>query len=261
MSQLTIFDKIPESPEEWRDAASRAGLLRTSPQDFANHRSGSEVTQAQFIVLRTFIKPISPLEFDPAAFDMQSHALARQLLRNSPEFNEYLQSLRTGSLAGSGDFGPLLRQQTEILLSEGVTSKLGRRNEPPVNATLITLLQAIIATSVIHGKQPSVTDGQMQDSDTMQIRVVAECKSSRRTRYAKIKEFPGSQRRFLVSQNGLQLYVTFARYGGLWQSNITRTNPQACPRALMDMYCVGPYLIDIAAHMEEFAAIVLAISL
>ncbi|KAL2824420.1 hypothetical protein BDW59DRAFT_172933 [Aspergillus cavernicola] len=276
MATASLFDDgTPSSVVAWKQAASKGGLLVRS-----------HITESQFLVLRTLIINSRAHAFNPARYQLTWRlGHARQLLRASTHFAHYVQAIRAGSLDGMGDFGPLRKQQYEILAAGRQSDKLRKCDETPINPsntswwrnTKIRLEANFghLAGVAADSKFVAITDGQMQDKMSMQIKGVVECKSRARRSCGRavdmqeaamlvawIKEFPGPQRRVLVSQDGREIYVTFAVYGEAWKKDYLRDgNLRLDARGFMRINRFGPWVINDADNMEEVAAILLAISL
>ncbi|KAL4779203.1 hypothetical protein BJX76DRAFT_361999 [Aspergillus varians] len=139
-----IYFKVPNTISAWFRAASAAGVTNTTPKHHENLRSGSNITQSQFLSMRDLIQPAQESSFNPAHFQLEEHMdKARKLLTDSNGFTSYLNAITAGSFTATGDFGPLLKQQHEIRVAVYETNKLLRSDEAPVNAATISLLQAI----------------------------------------------------------------------------------------------------------------------
>lgn len=188
-------------------------------------RSGSRVTQEQFLLFRAICKKIrDPNRFNAASLNLGAYLQqARQMLRNSPEFQNYLAAIGTKPLQSIGMFHiPLLQQREVLILPQKNATPLNKIDETSVNSSFISFLQAITAIDpapdhewrslrirlhanfgIVRGKAKeyvSVTDGQFQHINSDNIMAIAECKQgSRRTAVdmqevaeivAWIKEYP-----------------------------------------------------------------------
>ncbi|KAL3478767.1 hypothetical protein BJX99DRAFT_256180 [Aspergillus californicus] len=215
MEQSRLFSEVPDSVSDWMTAAVAGELKNKSPADFDEYRPASRMSKEHFVVLRT---------------------ITRKLLSGSNDFQAYLIAVPDRTLAGRGDFGPLRKQQLEIILPEETADKLGKRDESPRHSKICLEAKFGHATGPTRSYK-SVTDGQLQDRNTIKIRAVVECKSMKRNDcslavtmqeaamlVAWIREFPGNERRVLVSQDGLKMKVTFAEYGNLWHQYLQDNN-------------------------------------
>ncbi|XHF96619.1 hypothetical protein AWENTII_000242 [Aspergillus wentii] len=119
----------------------------------------------------------------------------------------------------------------------------------------------------------AITDGQMQDITTGRIKAIGQCKKGRRQNHtpqvdmqeaselvALIMEYPdGRLQRVMISQDGDEIYITFAQYGTNWVKHI---NCQSVLRpGFMILRRFGPWKIGDPADMKHLATIMLTIIL
>lgn len=67
-------------------------------------------------------------------------------------------------------------------------------------------------------------------------------------------------RRVLVSQDGMQLFVTFAQTPKEWRKFLLENKTTGNTYSLMRLYRYGPWSLQEADHVREIAAILLAIT-
>jgi hypothetical protein len=213
-------------------------------RSFNDFRSASKISQRQFLLFRTVIDKQDPSDFNAALYGIGPEILAaRAILQASGPFQSYIQAIaNNGYQQGSGDFGPLRKQQREVSESD--------KDETPVNATLINMLQAISETGPAPHRSRwrhtnksfqaffgygrgyvAVTDGRLEAYADNAIEAIVECKSETRAGNAArrvdmqeaaqivawIKEYDTpANRRILVSQDNNDVFVTFAEYDSRW---------------------------------------------
>lgn len=192
--------------EQWLVAARNARVETTSLLGFRNHRSGSEVTKAQFLTFRTLVISRGIDQFDPASWlDGNTFATATQDVNNSADFGTLLSAIQDPNAPEpTGGFSqiPLMHKQTLNNIDRSFPKKLQVTDESPVNSSLIWLLNAIINIApnasawwrepkvrfdAVFGTLPgggtrsmvAITDGQLQSKANHQVWAVVECKSAR----------------------------------------------------------------------------------
>ncbi|KAJ0417198.1 hypothetical protein BJY00DRAFT_316153 [Aspergillus carlsbadensis] len=175
-------------------------------------------------------------------------------------------------------------------------TKLQQADEAPVNASLICLLHAILNTSsrpvtawrhtrirlkAVFGTLPggaqrsmvAITDGQLQSIINHEVRAVVECKKGERKDtdttigmqeaalfVAWIREYSAHPNlRVLVSQDKMQLFITFARTPLNWREFLLRDR-MSTPRSFMRLHRFGPWNLTKANEVKQAAAILLAIA-
>ncbi|KAL5338924.1 hypothetical protein BJX70DRAFT_398124 [Aspergillus crustosus] len=119
----------------------------------------------------------------------------------------------------------------------------------------------------------AITDGQLQTVGGKEIRALVECKQAQRPPdssvvdrqeaallLAWIREYPRSPfRHVLVSQDSMHIYITFADHPMDWRSYLIRNTLN--PLSFMRLRRYGPWDLQVAEHVMEVAAILLAIGL
>ncbi|KAH8702029.1 hypothetical protein BGW36DRAFT_356174 [Talaromyces proteolyticus] len=231
MSRQTFFQKVPNTEQRWIEAATKAGVLTRSLRGFRNFVSASKISQKQFLLFRTIFIKHGSRNFDAATFNLgQKFQQASSLLQSSLAFRTFLGAIRDNNFQGSGDFHPLRKQQREVLAySSNSKDILTKKDETPVNATFINMLQAIaeivpspraqwhhskirLSPRFGYGRGYSaVTDGQLQEKQNNRIEAIVECKSMARVGthmktidmqeaaqiVALIKQYPGPERQYV----------------------------------------------------------------
>ncbi|CRG85497.1 hypothetical protein PISL3812_02551 [Talaromyces islandicus] len=262
-----IFTEVPDTISRWRIAANNARLLLMAVKH-------------------------DPMSFDPASFDGMAQRVfnARGILQKLAPFQSYINVIANNGFLGAGDFTPPRKQQRELFDLD--------KDESPVNATFINMLQAIAELAPLHPdlttprtrwrhtKKAFVakffygrgyearTDGQLESYETNAVEAIVECKAKPRQGYVgrqvdmqeaaqvvawiKAHEDP-AKLRILVSQNGADVYVTFAEYDDNWLKYI-RTG-KLRPLSLLRMNQFGPYPLDDADMIQKLAEVLLAICL
>jgi hypothetical protein len=148
-----FFSAVPETPNEWEDAANQAGVSSEALAEYANMRSGSKFGQKQYLLFRTLFHSMEVQQFDPKKIGIELQLRnARELLNKSTAFNSYIEAIENKTEGGLGSFVNLRRyQQTGILMhnppskpskDKGLKGPKGM-DETPVNFTLLLLLNAI----------------------------------------------------------------------------------------------------------------------
>ncbi|KAL3481970.1 hypothetical protein BJX99DRAFT_253093 [Aspergillus californicus] len=294
----TLFVKLPENEVEWLLAAKRARVENTSLLGFRDHRSGSKVTKEQLLCFRTLVHPLTRQDFNPAYWGLtQKLATATQELNQSIDFHKFLNAIRNPAAQPTGDFSQILKMHAEIQagMDDRYLAKLQQADEAPVNVSLICLLQGILDTSstpvtrwrhtkvrfhAIFGTLPggvkrsmmAITDGQLQSVVDHSVKAIVECKKSERKNtdtsigmqevalfVAWIREFhTGPNLRVLVSQDRMQLYITFAETPINWRGFLLN-NRTSGPRSFMRLYRFGPWNLTQANQVKQAAAILLSI--
>jgi hypothetical protein len=96
-------------------------------------------------IYKSTIQP--PSFFNAASLNLGvSLQQARQMLRNSPEFQNYLGAIGTNPLQSIGMFHIAILQQREVLISpQKNATPLNKIDETSVNSSFISFLQAITA--------------------------------------------------------------------------------------------------------------------
>ncbi|KAL4807444.1 hypothetical protein BDV18DRAFT_102424 [Aspergillus unguis] len=130
---------------------------------------------------------------------------------------------------------------------------------------------------LVHGETTqrgfsAVTDGQLQDISTGQIRAVVECKRAEREtsdcrvdmqeagiEVALIREYPHPDRRALVAQDGRSIYVSLPTWDEAWYRYVTQDPDN--PAGFMRMNRIGPWDIFTADQVDDACRLLLAISL
>ncbi|RWQ99683.1 hypothetical protein C8Q69DRAFT_494996 [Paecilomyces variotii] len=207
----TAHPILCQTAAEWREEVRERNLqgksLAVSPN---NLQSGSRVTEEQFLLFRTLFPPTREC-FDANLFGLSvEYQQAGVLLLGSADFQAYLQRISGGATSLSQWhqdtlFKVPLAQQQQAFLSGG--SKLTRRSESVVNASIISYLQALsMVATPISGewsanripleadfgsgrKFTAVTDGQLQEVTTKHILALVECKRDERLRHSPQVEF------------------------------------------------------------------------
>jgi hypothetical protein len=192
----SLFPQVPRSERDWQRAAATAGVANKNLQSYDNFKSASKVTKRQFLLYRTIFVKKAKRQFNPNVFGLGTKFTnAQTLLRGSRGFQSYISAIQTKSFRAKGQFTALREQQREVLeCQSGTGSILTQKDESPVNATFINMLQAIATVSPTisarwrhtkieltanfgHGRSfTAVTDGQLQDIQTGKIRALVECK-------------------------------------------------------------------------------------
>lgn len=200
----SLFEEVPRDERAWQSAAAAAGVANKTLQSYDNFKSASKVTKPQFLLYRTIFVKKAPTEFDPNVFGLGTEITnARTLLRRSRGFQSYITAIRTNSFGGMRQFTALREQQREVLeCQSGTGSILTQKDESPVNATFINMLQAIgtvaptirarwrhtkieLTANFGHGRSfTAITDGQLQDIQTGKIRALVECKREVRVKHS-----------------------------------------------------------------------------
>ncbi|RAH60567.1 hypothetical protein BO85DRAFT_509383 [Aspergillus piperis CBS 112811] len=203
MSLENFIDDLPLNRAQWVQYAKRAGLLHKSLRHRKKLQSGSCVNDEQFMLFRTICpESIHPDYFNPADYGLDLTTTSNTLAM-SQDFQAYLNQVGTDNFRGLGEFGTTLVQQWEVL--EGFRNEddpLKCSDETAVNSSLISLLQALslLATTTTSewrstrlrlrgtfgthnlrsGESPpqfvAITDGQLRDKQTGEIKSVIECK-------------------------------------------------------------------------------------
>lgn len=150
MTETSLFEKCPSTLEEWTEAASKGGLLAVSPRDYTDHKHGSEITQPQFIILRTLVQAARPDAFDPTLFDLDNDIeKARSLLQDWDMFKHYIDAIKANSCKAVGDFSAARFNQVQVL--EAHKGPVQPRDEelekPPVRYSAMILLMCICGIS------------------------------------------------------------------------------------------------------------------
>ncbi|KAL4790278.1 hypothetical protein BDV19DRAFT_394223 [Aspergillus venezuelensis] len=235
---MAALQPSPKTLAEWEDEAQKVNLQNTSLKGLPSHQSGSK----------------SRLDFRNDAPTLLGVKLvqARQ------------------QLAASRDFQYLL---------------LALQNSANVNAVHINFLQAIysiVPTPIaewrhtkirltahygVVNKKPrkmvAVTDGQLQALQSKEIMALIECKKAPRSStnakvemqeaalfLAWVKEYSGyTGRRSLVSQNYMNLYITFADIPDDWLTYVTRHHKT--PISPMALYRYGPSISRTLSKSER----------
>ncbi|KAJ9273466.1 hypothetical protein DTO212C5_540 [Paecilomyces variotii] len=207
----TAHPILCQTAAEWREEVRERNLqgksLAVSPN---NLQSGSRVTEEQFLLFRTLFPPTREC-FDANLFGLSvEYQQAGVLLLGSADFQAYLQRISGGATSLSQWhqdtlFKVPLAQQQQAFLPGG--SKLTRRSESVVNASIISYLQALsMVATPISGewsanripleadfgsgrKFTAVTDGQLQEVTTKHILALVECKRDERLRHSPQVEF------------------------------------------------------------------------
>ncbi|QKX64283.1 uncharacterized protein TRUGW13939_11456 [Talaromyces rugulosus] len=283
-ARRSLADPEPQSSTTTSRPARPARLFTRVP-GFNDFKSGSNITQQQFLLFRTVIVKHDPVEFSADLFDMGPQiATARAFLQASDPFQVYIQAIANNGFQGSGDFGPLRKQQMEVFEPD--------KDESPVNATFINLLQAIAEVGPAphfsrwrHTKKrfraffgygrgyEAITDGQLETYATNAIEAIVECKSAARpglgdrvdiqeaaqiVAWIKQHETPANKR-ILVSQDDKEVFVTIAEYDSNWLRYLRGGRLDLT--SVMQMHRYGPWKLEQSSHMENLAEILLAITL
>ncbi|QKX55967.1 uncharacterized protein TRUGW13939_03066 [Talaromyces rugulosus] len=121
----------------------------------------------------------------------------------------------------------------------------------------------------------AVTDGQLQCARSYGIKLILECKKDKREKcglqvdmqeaaqiVAWVKEYPSTERqRVLISHNGPQIYVTFAKYDDAWVDYLEGKDVKGNDKSLLTMSRVGPFTIDNVDEMRAVVTILVALHL
>src|ERR1700719_4679765 len=143
MPPVKFFEEVPASEDEWMAAATAANAINKSLKSCQDLRSGSSVTQEQFLLFRAICRKIRA-SVNAASLNLGEYLQqARQMLRNSPEFQNYLAAIGTEPLQSIGMFHIPILQQTEVLISDA--TPLNEIDETSVKFSFISFLQAITA--------------------------------------------------------------------------------------------------------------------
>jgi hypothetical protein len=196
----SLFNEVPRDEQAWLRAATAAGVENKTLRTYDKLKSASKVTKPQILLYRTIFARKDGRQFNPANFGLGArYTNAQNLLQNSQDFQSYINAIQAGAFGGTGNFTPLREQQREVLeCLSGTGMILTQKDESPVNATFINMLQAIGTVSPAirarwrhtkieliadfgRGRSFSaITDGQLQDIQTGEIQAIAECKRDRR---------------------------------------------------------------------------------
>ncbi|KAL2824358.1 hypothetical protein BDW59DRAFT_180238 [Aspergillus cavernicola] len=230
----------------------------------------------------------------------QKLVTATQELNQSPDFQNLLNAIRNPPAPPTGDFSQILKMHAEVTrdIENNYPEKLQKADETPVNVSLICLLQGIadIATGpvvrwrhtkvqfeAIFGSLPggvkrgmlAIMDGQLQSTVSHEVRAIVECKRHERAPQdnmigmqeaalfvAWIKEYSRypNLSRVLVSQDSMQLYITFAETPLKWREFLLQNKTSGNTRSFMRLHRFGPWDLGQANHVNQAAAILLAIT-
>jgi hypothetical protein len=96
-----IFNTVPTGIAEWEQHVKAANLRGATINRFIGMRSGLEITQEQFLLLRVvWPTPRTPLQFDPATYGLhQQFPQACAVLSTYPYFQNFLESIRAKAAA------------------------------------------------------------------------------------------------------------------------------------------------------------------
>lgn len=216
MPPTLYFKRVPKNPQQWQNAAEQANVTNKNLRSCNDLRSGSSITQEQFLLFRTICPKVETLStFRGSNFNLaQNHIRARDILHGSADFQNYLDVLGTNKWQGIGKFERVLQQQYEIIRGfENPEAPLIEHREDVVNSSILLLLQTLLslednpmrewrvskrrltadfntASQFRHGTNSSlhrfvaITDGQLQDIVTDKIEAIVECKQGRRDKHS-----------------------------------------------------------------------------
>ncbi|KAN0086866.1 hypothetical protein V8E54_000554 [Elaphomyces granulatus] len=132
MPPVKFFEEVPASEAEWMAAATAANVINKSLKSCQDLRSGSSVTQEQFLLFRAICKKIrAPRYFNAAS---------------SRRFQSYLAAIGTDPVQSIGMFHIPILQQREVLISpQQNATPLNEIDETSVKSSFFSFLQAITA--------------------------------------------------------------------------------------------------------------------
>ncbi|KAJ9371262.1 hypothetical protein DTO282E5_4117 [Paecilomyces variotii] len=263
-----------ETGAEWLAEARRRNIAHKSIKTCSDLRSGSKVTEEQFLLFRTLVPSVEH-RFDPNVFGLAAqYSQAAGRLGGSLDFQAYLSNIGATTTAINQWHldtlfkVPLAQQRHVCSTTFRDRAKLARRSESAVNTSLISFLQALTMVAGLPtcqwngdripleadfgapaGSFIAVTDGQLQAVTSKRILALVECKRWERHKHSPqvefqetaqmvswIKEFPDPVRRPCYINGSPRLRAGHAKLNRF-----------------------GPYRIDNGAAMAEFAKIIIAI--
>lgn len=206
MPDTKYFTKVPKNQAEWTTSAAAANVVNKSLKSCRQLRSGSRISQVQYLLFRTIWPMIKvPQAFNPTIFNLATEVQqARQMLGNSPAFQNYLAAIGTNTFQNTEEFTVPLLQQREVLDAPDPQgrNKLADIDETSVNSSLISLLQAITSIDPTPSHKwrsariclvakfgrarqyMAYTDGQLQDVNSKRINTIIECKVGARSKHS-----------------------------------------------------------------------------
>lgn len=107
---------MPRNQAEWTTSVTAANVVDKSLKSCRQLRSGSRISQVQYILFRTIwpgVKP--PQAFNPTMFNLATEVQqARQMLGNFLAFQNYLAAIGTNTSQSIAEFTVPLLQQREV---------------------------------------------------------------------------------------------------------------------------------------------------
>lgn len=142
MAPNTPFSEVPRNIQGWRLASKIAGVQRRKINSFTGMHSGSEMTKEQYLVMRVLYPTERPIHsFNPAMYDLErTYQSAVTLLNGLPDFQAFMQSVRTGSaITSQSNLGTFTVPRINQFLIEPAlpsatgTNVLVRTMRPPIS--------------------------------------------------------------------------------------------------------------------------------
>ncbi|PLB48479.1 hypothetical protein P170DRAFT_477094 [Aspergillus steynii IBT 23096] len=147
MTTQRYFRGLPTNEEEWQNAARASNVTDKSLHSCVELRSGSRVTQEQFLLFRTICPKFQePYMFNSATLNLTARLLrAGTILAGSIEFQDYVSVLRANQWSNPNKFERVLEQQWEVLRCYDSKNELIEHDEHVVNSSFILLLQTMLS--------------------------------------------------------------------------------------------------------------------
>ncbi|KAJ5580132.1 uncharacterized protein N7459_006117 [Penicillium hispanicum] len=295
------FYKVLKDWGEWAAAAKDLDVYYNTISQKEALNSGSEITRQEYLLLKVIwpgLRSGTDRELKELRL-YQYFQKAEEWLDSYPPYSKYLKSIQEKGIVehfhpnkpNSDPFslGVFELPRTEQLQILKASMTRGKIDEDTVNASFIAFLSAITVRNrdgrcfwtphraglTAKFKKSSIEarlDGYLASRSTSEVRALIEVKPQKRERhepYVSMQETaemvswlpPSSDRAYLISQNGMCLYLTVAEFGQEWLDYLhgdRRTLPQ---KDFMKMMHFGAWDIDEASDIDRFAKLILAIVL